>query len=62
MSNWNAIGRGKGNICEIMAENFPNWIGETNSLVKEAQRKHKQRTPPKNIIVKLPEAKHKGKS
>ena len=40
-----------------MAENFPNWIEKTNSLVREAQTKHnKYRIAPKSVIVKLPRA------
>lgn len=51
-NNWNPIGRGGGDILEkIMAEDFPNSIGNTNLLAKETQPKsNKHRTTPKNII------------
>ena len=34
-----------------MAENFPNWIEKTDSLVRDAQPKHnKHRIAPKSVI------------
>lgn len=49
-NNWYPmVGRGK-ILEEIMVEDFPNSIGNTNLSAKETQQKHnKHRTTPKTL-------------